>query len=396
MLRSLLRRLLFPGLDKRIVALQQSAEQQLDRSRTLEREIEALRGGRWLRGALDGIVADSLARRVEPDGRPKLGPFEYLLREQHLGLVDVKVLGSALGRVLFEQRARAAGGAAPQAPARAGLQGGLCRQADIETPWLAYWAHRLQSAPFYHRKLWEDCFVLQVLWEAGMLAPGRTGLGFGVGQETLPSVLAAHGVRTTATDLPAGDARARPWVRTGQHAGGEEARAALFRPGLLGAEEFERRVSFRAADMRRIPPDLLRGGFDLVWSSCAAEHLGGLGRGADFVLEAMRCLRPGGVAVHTTEFNTDAAGGTLRRGGTVLFQRRHLDALSRRLAEAGHRMLPLDDAPGEGPLDAFVDLPPYGEEAGPGAPQAPHLRLSIRGYPVTSAGIVARACIVVS
>jgi hypothetical protein len=57
-------------------------------------------------------------------------------------------------------------------------------------------------------------------------------------------------------------------------------------------------------------------------------------------------------------------------------------------------MLPLDDmtgegAPAEGPLDAFVDLPPFGGEAGAAAP--PHLRLSIRGYPATSAGIVVRA-----
>jgi hypothetical protein len=56
-------------------------------------------------------------------------------------------------------------------------------------------------------------------------------------------------------------------------------------------------------------------------------------------------------------------------------------------------VLPLDDAPGDGPLDAFVDLPPYGEEAaaGRGAAQPPHLRLTIHGYPVTSSGIVVRA-----
>ena len=188
-------------------------------------------------------------------------------------------------------------------------------------------------------------------------------------------------------------------MRTGQHAGAEAMRDALFRPGLVGAAEFERRVSFRAVDMRRIPPDLLRGGFDLVWSACAMEHLGGLGRGADFVLEAMRCLRPGGVAVHTTEFNMDEAGGTLRRGTTVLYQRRHLEALAARLAAAGHQMLPLDDAPGGGPLDAFVDLPPFGEEGAsagvfqPAVAMPPHLRLSIRGFPATSVGFVVRAAI---
>ena len=174
--------------------------------------------------------------------------------------------------------------------------------------------------------------------------------------------------------------------------GGASSRAALFRPGLLDAEAFDRLVFFRAVDMRRIPPDLMDGSFDFVWSACAMEHLGSLERGARFALDAMRCLRPGGVAVHTTEFNLDQSGGTLRRGETVLFQRRHLDALAGRLAEAGHEMLPLDDRPGEGALDGFVDMPPYeGAEAGRAGFPTPHLRLSIGGFPVTSAGIVARA-----
>ena len=303
----------------------------------------------------------------------------------------VKALGAEMARQRCEAGFAGPSAVLPPGPVFFGLGSRTCRQADIEHDWLRHWCGRLGIWPAYHRKVWEACFIAQAAWEAGALAPGRRALGFAVGREALPSLFAAAGMEVVATDLPAGDARAREWVRTGQHAGGEEAaRRALFRPGLLGAEEFERRVRFRPADMRRIPPDLLRGGFDLVWSSCAVEHLGSLGRGADFVLEAMRCLRPGGVAVHTTEFNTDAAGGTLRFGSTVLYQRRHLDALSRRLAEAGHRMLPLDDAAGGGPLDAFVDLPPF-EEGEPGAWQPPHLRLSIRGYPVTSAGIVVRA-----
>ncbi len=303
----------------------------------------------------------------------------------------VKALGAELARQRCDAGFAGPAAVLPPEPIAFGLGSRTCRQADIEHDWLRHWCRRLGIWPAYHRKVWEACFVAQAAWEAGALAPGRRALGFAVGREALPSLFAAAGMEVVATDLPAGDARAREWVRTGQHAAGtgDGGAAALFRPDLLGVEEFGRRVSFRAVDMRRIPPDLLRGGFDLVWSACAMEHLGTLGRGADFVLEAMRCLRPGGLAVHTTEFNTDAAGGTLRRGGTVLYQRRHLDALARRLEGEGHRMLPLDDAPGEGPLDAFVDLPPYGEEgAGPGSP---HLRLSIRGYPVTSAGIVARA-----
>jgi len=313
---------------------------------------------------------------------------------------SVKALGAELVRQRFAAGLAGPSAILPPEPVRVGLGGRLCRQADVESEWLRHWCGRLGIWPAYHRKVWEACFVAQAAWEAGALAPGRRALGFAVGREALPSLFASAGVEVVATDLPAGDKRAREWVRTGQHPGdgGGAARRALFRPDLLGAAEFDRLVSHRDADMRRIPPDLLRGGFDLVWSACAMEHLGGLGRGADFVVEAMRCLRPGGVAVHTTEFNTDAAGGTPRWGTTVLFQRRHLDALARRLEAAGHRMLPLDDAPGEGALDGFVDLPPFGDEETPGknplaSAQTPHLKLSIRGYPATSVGIVVLASI---
>ncbi len=308
-------------------------------------------------------------------------------REAAMLRLSVKAVAAELVRQRWEAGLAGPAAALPAEPVEAGLGSRACRQADIEADWLRHWCGRLGIWPTYHRKVWEVCFIAQAAWEAGALAPGKRALGFAVGQEALPSLFAASGMAVVATDLPAGDARAREWRRTGQHAGSDEAAlAALFRPGLVEAEAFARNVAFRPADMRRIPAGLLDGGFDLVWSSCAMEHLGGLGEGADFVLSAMRCLRPGGVAVHTTEFNTDAAGGTLRRGTTVLFQRPHLDALAERLAAAGDRLLPLDAGPGTGPLDAFVDLPPFGEAAG--GPEPPHLRLSIRGFPATSAGLV--------
>jgi hypothetical protein len=146
--------------------------------------------------------------------------------------------------------------------------------------------------------------------------------------------------------------------------------------------------------MRRIPAGL-EGRYDFLWSVCAFEHLGTLQRGLDFVVAAMRCLKPGGIAVHTTEYNLDAGSRTIGRGTTVLYQRRHLEALAARLAEAGHAMLPLDEAGPEaqGVMDRFVDLPPYPHHAFPLGPlhQAPHLRLVFRGHAVTSAGIIIRA-----
>ncbi|MBX9698425.1 MAG: class I SAM-dependent methyltransferase [Acetobacteraceae bacterium] len=313
-------------------------------------------------------------------------------RETALLRWDVKVLAAELAQQRYAAGLAGPGVELPVAPTRVCLTSRVCRQADIEHAWLRHWCGRLHMAPLYHRKVWEDAFVLQALWEAGMIAPGRRGLGFAVGREMLPAFLAGAGVAVVATDLDPADARARAWSRSGQHAGERE---GLYQGHLVGEADFARLVTHRVADMTAIPDDLADGGFDFVWSVCALEHLGTLEAGLDFVLAAMRCLRPGGVAVHTMEFNLDGAGGTIEDGPTVLFQRRHLDTLAARLAAAGHAMLALDDGGAEPPavFDRFVDLPPYPHEPWSLGPlwHAPHLRLALEGYPVTSVGIVAKA-----
>ena len=313
-------------------------------------------------------------------------------REAALAAWNTKILGSLLARRAYEAGLAGYGMAAPGEPRPAGLTGRLCRQADVEAPWLHHWCARQHIAPLYHRKVWEDCFVPQALWEAGMLAPGRRGLGFAVGEELLPCIFAADGVEVLATDLPAGDPRAREWIRTAQHM---SAREHLFHPHLIGREDFEARVAFRPVDMAHIPAELMRGEFDFVWSVCSFEHLGTVEAGLDFVLRAMRCLKPGGVAVHTTEFNLLDDGPGVEKGKTVLFRRRHLETLMRRLEAAGHAPLPMDYEPGSGLLDRFVDLPPFAGQGiwplpiDPG--DTPHLKLSVRGCISTSAGIIIRA-----
>lgn len=302
---------------------------------------------------------------------------------------NTKVMGSVLARQRYAMGLAGPGLPAPPAPLRVGLESRLCRQKDLEAPWLHHWCRRLHMAPIYHRKVWEDAFVVQALWEAGMLAPGRRGLGFAVGREMLPSLFAAEGAEILATDLAATDARGRVWRETGQHGDGA---AMLHAPHLIGAEDFAARVSFAPVDMTRIPPALAAGGFDFLWSVCAFEHLGSLDAGADFVLRAMDCLRPGGIAVHTTEYNLAPAGSTLSRGTTVLYQRRHIEALLARLAAAGHAPATMDFDAGADVLDSFVDLPPFSLPGGAAAlADAPHLRLSYRGHVATSIGLIIRA-----
>jgi hypothetical protein len=93
-----------------------------------------------------------------------------------------------------------------------------------------------------------------------------------------------------------------------------------------------------------------------------------------------RGLRPGGVAVHTTEFNVSSNRRTLRWGHDVLFRRRDLDALKGVLESCGHQVAPFDLQSGNQPEDLYVDEPPYTMQ--------PHLKLRIKRFVSTSVGII--------
>jgi SAM-dependent methyltransferase len=228
---------------------------------------------------------------------------------------------------------------------------------------------------------------MQVLHERGRLRPGSSGVGFGCGEEPVASWLAAHGVDATVTDLDPAAARGRGWMETGQHATGLD---RDFKPALVDRRAFEERVRFEYVDMNALPPHL-DGRFDFCWSACAMEHLGSIESGLRFVEAALRTLRPGGIAVHTTELNYLCREETVESGATVFFLPRHLEELRARLERAGHRVGSLDFRVGDGELDLFIDLPPFdgqGARAEALVDAEAHLKLAVEGYPVTSFGLV--------
>ncbi|MDP3400001.1 MAG: hypothetical protein Q8R97_02645 [Brevundimonas sp.] len=250
-----------------------------------------------------------------------------------------------------------------------------CRQSQFETAWFSYWCEQLGAYPGYHRKLWELVFICQALHERKLLRPGSRGLGFGVGREPLSACFAARGCHITATDQAADEAVDTGWADSGQHALGK---AALMRPDLCPPDVFDRSVEFRAVDMNAIPDDLVD--FDFCWSACALEHLGSLKAGMDFIERSLGTLAPGGVAVHTTELNLTSDSETLSEGGTVLYRPRDFHELVRQLQAGGHRVMPLDLNAGNGPVDRYIDIPPYRND--------PHLRLSVAGFVTTSVGLI--------
>ena len=225
-----------------------------------------------------------------------------------------------------------------------------------------------------HRKIWEWCYAAQALHERGLLRPGRRGLGFAVGQEPLPALFASLGCEILATDVATEEAEKGGWVSTAQHARSLD---NLNGRDICDPEVFRERVDFRFVDMRELPDDL--GRYDFVWSSCALEHLGTMALGETFVHECLKFLRPGGVAVHTTEFNLHSDTETITDGPTILFRRRDIESMAARLAKRGYR-IEVEFAEGDLPADRVIDEPPY--------THGTHLRVRMDGYVVTSYGLI--------
>ena len=138
-----------------------------------------------------------------------------------------------------------------------------------------------------HRKVWEYVYVLKAAEQPGLLAPGRAALGFGVGTEPLPAVLARHGVRVLATDQDRSGDTAGTWAETGQHMSDL---SALSNPAIVSDARLRELVDLKHVDMTAVPDDL--GAFDLIWSCCALEHLGSPEAGLEFVRQTLPLLEP--------------------------------------------------------------------------------------------------------
>jgi len=345
----------------------------------LARQVEALERRLSSEGINNALRA--LAERLAGD-KPQASYLNERFRDYEWAILNVKQLGNELGRRLARERLNKP----VHRPAPADLSSKLCTQADIESDWSQFWCREIKSAPIYHRKLWELAYVAEALHAAGKLEPGIRGLGFGCGEEPLPSLFTKHGASILATDQAPTDAAAQGWAATSQHA---SSLAKIRRPDICPDEPALARIDLRFVDMNDIPRDL-DGQFDFCWSVCALEHLGSIAKGLAFVENSLRTLKPGGVAVHTTEFNL-ASGPTLDDWETVLFQRPHLEGLARRLSARGHKVAPFDFSTGEGVLDGFIDVPPWGptwlcskEE------QSAQLKLCIAGFASTSVGTIIR------
>jgi SAM-dependent methyltransferase len=272
----------------------------------------------------------------------------------------------------------------------------VCRYEHFLTDWYQRWAavaerevpsglpgigsHKFIApdvpGPIYNRKAWEWCGVAQALWERGKLHAGSRGLGFAVGNEPLTSLFAHFGADVEATDLDPGLGRSKDWTSSAQHAASIE---ALYKPDVVERAAFDRHVRFSYADMDAEKWRFKEGSYDFVWSCCSLEHLGSLAAGIVFLVRAARLLKPGGVAVHTTEYNVSSNTKTAETGPNVIYRRLDIEETDRILRREGRCLAKMDFEPGDHEYDRQYDVFPYFI-----SPGRQHIKLMFDGYVTTS------------
>ena len=253
----------------------------------------------------------------------------------------------------------------------------LCKAKDYYQEWFIHWCNVMGEQPNFHRKQWEYVYVLQALWERGCMKEGKRGMGFAVGTEPLPSVFAKYGCDILATDIYPEQGIEMGWTNSNQLCMGAE---SLYKCDIVDQETFKKRVEYMPVDMNDIPGDLRN--FDFNWSSCSFEHLGTIQKGMDFLNNQLKTLKPGGWAVHTTEYNISSNDETQDNDPTVIFRHRDIEAVAESLRNEGHFVEELDYSLGGLPQDFDVDIFPHKQDI--------HLKLQIGRFVVTSVGLIIR------
>jgi hypothetical protein len=253
----------------------------------------------------------------------------------------------------------------------------LCKAKDFYQEWYLSWCREMDEQRFFHRKQWEYVYILQALLERGCLEEGKKGLGFAVGTEPLPSVFAKRGCSILATDIIPEQGEVLGWGETNQLCRGID---SLYKCDIIDETLFREKVTYKAVDMSAIPTDL--GVFDFNWSCCSFEHLGTIEKGIAFLHDQLKTLKPGGWAIHTTEYNISSNDETQDNDPTVIYRQRDIERIVSELREQGHFVEELDYSLGGLPQDFNVDIFPHKQDI--------HIKLQVNQYVVTSIGLIIR------
>jgi len=197
---------------------------------------------------------------------------------------------------------------------------------QLREPVAGGWMARLRPKGTSGPEHWRKVYTLQALRRYGMLEEGALGLGFERSASGMPAALAAMGTKVVAA-FPS-----RP---------GTQPKPAALKRDLAdrapcSKAAFDENVSARVGSWRRIPDDLVN--FDFVWSARANEALYSVAAAAQFVEDAMACLRPGGLAVHTFSYDLAPSGRKIPSTERVMLQQGDIERIALLLVSRGHEV----------------------------------------------------------
>ena len=256
------------------------------------------------------------------------------------------------------------------------LKSSIVKKSDFDTQNFKRLTSELHESWRYHRKLWEFVKIAETLEILNKLKPDNCGLGFGVGTEPLPAYFASKGCSILATDQPSTNTNAANWTGSNQYCNELN---DLNKTNICETTIFNKLVNFRPVDMNWIPIDLPK--FDFIWSACALEHLGTLQHGLWFILRTLSLLKPGGVAVHTTEFNLSSNDATNDYHANNIYRQKDIQTLNRTVTDLGFSMY-TDFTRETHEYDTYVDrgtCPGFNDGY-----SKPHLNLQIDSFDATS------------
>jgi hypothetical protein len=208
-----------------------------------------------------------------------------------------------------------------------------------------------------HRKQWEFYIIHKKLSEHLGNFDSKLGLGFAVGQEELVPLFVKLNASITASDLDPNDDNAKDWIKTNQHM--KNGFERYISTGYIEKDFFEKNCAFEYINMNNIPIQFLNNTYDFIWSSCALEHLGSIQNGLDFIINSLKCLKKGGIAVHTTEFNFKSNDITLETKGCVSFRKKDFDWLIQTVESLGYYIEPINYNRADTIVNNYVDKYPY-------------------------------------
>lgn len=236
-------------------------------------------------------------------------------------------------------------------------------------PWLG------AGTNLWRRKVWEYLYVYKQYQAWAQGRQGLRALGFGSGLDRMAMLLSCQQQiqESWITDGPA----ASCWVSTGQHVQGLE----QYLQANQGFECQQQKLHYKYLDMNKFGPGEAEA--DFMYSLSSLEHLGSMDQSLEFILRSSHQLRPGGMAVHCTEYNVGSNDRTVLRGDSVFFRHQDLLRLQRLCAEQGLEMSPLDLQVRYHPFNGYKDSPPYTYNPS-------HMRIQFDEWELTSFGFCIR------